>query len=263
LRATASFVANMVVGCAAPILVLAFARRRRTLLLLAPVALVLAYFLRVDPIMGYGHRYPFPLLPVLAVLAGAGFAFAAARGALARAACIAGLAAACVLGFVKTRQALPAYDAYTRGLERAHGLLAAGLAQVAWSRPASIAIGDAGLVPYVTDLPTLDTFGLNEPAIAVRSGGDRTAIFLARRPTVLILISQEKDTFRSPLAWEDALWRAAGEAGYTRRATFRFAGDYFLWALWSPGDPDAARIEQALEGAARRNELAWQGDRAG
>jgi hypothetical protein len=259
LRGVASFVANAAIGCATPILLLAFSSRRRPLLLLLPAALVLLAFLRVDPIMGYGHRYPFPLLPVLAIVAGAGVIAAFERGAMARSACVAALAVATVFGVVKTREALPAYAAYARGLARAHGALAAGLGHVAWSRAASIAIGDAGVVPYVTDLPTLDTFGLNEPAIAGQPAGARVRVFLARHPAVLVLISRERGVFRPALPWEEGLLAAAHSSGYSQRATFRFDADYFLWVLWSPDDPDAARIAPAMGDAARRSEALWAG----
>jgi hypothetical protein len=241
-----SFAGAVAIGALIPIALLVASSRRRPLLLIAAAAPIPLYFLKVEPIMGYGHRYLFPMLPAIAVVAGAGLLAAYDRGRWARAACIAGLAAACAIGYVRTKAVLPDYLAYEHGLENAHGRLARALRGIAWTAPPTLAIGDAGLVPYVTDLSTIDTFGLNEPAIAAPPRSDRVTYVLGRRPTVLVLISRRRDRFTAALPHEAGLGRAAFAAGYEGRAAYRFADDYWLWVLWRPRTPDADRIDLAL-----------------
>jgi len=246
LREVVSFTGAAAVGAAVPTAFLLASRRRRPILLFAALVPLPLYFLKVDPIMGYGHRYLFPLLPAIAIVAGAGVAAAFSRGVLARAACVAALFAAVGVGFVRTRAVLPDYIAYEHGLEEAHGRLARAIRGIAWKESPTLAIGDAGLVPYETDLPTIDTFGLNEPAIVAPPRQDRVAYVLGRRPTLLVLISREPGRFLAVLPHEEGLWRAAVAAGYEGPATYRFAEDYWLWVLWNPASPDRDRVKVAL-----------------
>ena len=69
-----SFLKDIAVGFTFPLLAFVFDApvRQRTIML--PLAAVFAYLLTVDQLMGFGDRFFYPLLPVLAAMGGVGIA---------------------------------------------------------------------------------------------------------------------------------------------------------------------------------------------
>jgi len=255
LAPTLSFLKNLVVGFAFPIAALARSPARRRTWILLPLACMLAYFTTTDHIMGYGHRYFFPLVPVFAILAGLGLStrIESGIGRTGRLGFVTCLVLASTLGFLKTREVQRDYLAYARGMRTAHEVLGHGLAVPEWSVPPVIALGDAGAIPYYSELPTIDSFGLNDPVLARSAPGVRANEVLSRAPDVVVLISRHEQRFESPLPYEDGLWRACLARGYSRHVTLVFGPEYFLWVLWSPFSVEAPRLETVLAEASRRS----------
>ncbi len=255
LEPTLSFLKNIAVGFALPVFSFATLSSRRRAWILVPIACMIAYFVTTEHIMGYGHRYFFPLVPVLALIAGLGFSarLRAGAGVWMQAAFLMALALAFTLGNTKTLQVMPDYLSYEHGMETAHVPLGRALAAVRWSAPPVLAIGDAGAVPYYSGLRTIDTYGLNDPTIARHLHADRSAYVLAQDPDVLVFISRDRDDFHARLPHEDALWRASRAAGYDRHVTLPFDVDYELWVAWASHSRDASTLEPVLYDLARRS----------
>jgi hypothetical protein len=101
-------------------------------------------------------------------------------------------------------------------------------------RGPAVAIGDAGLVPFVSGWRTLDIVGLNDRDIARFGTPARLARFAAERPAVLVVVSERPDQFEPWLASDGPLLDAALRRGMTRVGTLRFMGDYYLWVIADP-----------------------------
>ena len=215
---------------------------------LAATAGLLLFFLFPAHIMGYHARYLFPVAPILCVLAGLGVARLAGTLALhvpplaPRARPIAvGLAALLALsslsGFAAT-----ALDRrfYADGLRHAH--LALGL-RLATLPTGTLAIADAGLVPYVSNWRTIDLLGLNDRHLALAHGPD-PAYVLGQQPDVVVIASAEPDRV-VPLAWDRssvAIANACQADGMRLVSRLRFHDHYFLLVLARPEDPRAAAL---------------------
>jgi hypothetical protein len=213
------------------------ARVRRPLVpsLAAAAALLLA-LLHTAPIMNFEWRYFFPLVPLIMLVAADGYAALQplweARGGLrsrVMRGAIVGLVV--VVGAAGTPRRLEAAREYAAGMAAAHERLGRRLARLPVH--GSIAIDDAGAVPYLSGWAAIDTFGLNDPAIARTGTHDATRV-LARRPDVLVLISAGRDRFQPGFAREAALYADATRAGYRMAATLRFGETYYLWVMNDP-----------------------------
>jgi hypothetical protein len=213
------------------------------------------YFATIDHIMGYGHRYFFPILPVLSLLSGLGLSMTleSQAGPRIKTAFLLCALLAFALGFVKTYQAAGTYLSYARGMESAHILLGRALALTPWRSAPVIAIADAGAVPYYSELETVDTFGLNNPIVARNFHGDRSAYVLSQDPSVVILISKYENSFDSPFSYENMLFRSCIRQGFTRHVTFVFQKNYYLWVIWRPISQDADILEAVLKRASEHS----------
>jgi len=214
----------------------------------AAVGAFLGFFLCPEHIMGDNDRYLFPSAAVLCAFTAPGTAalLTWALGAGYR-----GLAlAAVVLAFAATAIVHDAHGpirsarAYARGLEAAHVRLGKRLSTL----PAgTLAIADAGAVPYLSGWPTVDTFGLNDPHIATTRSHD-PAYVLARRPDVIVLISSRRDAFDPPFEWERGLYDAALGVGFAVAGQLVCNESYFLWVLAKPDTEAAAAVASLAAG---------------
>lgn len=215
---------------------------------LAAAAGLLVFFLFPAHIMGYHARYLFPVAPLLCVLAGLGCA-RLGRGLAARAAIptgrarVAALAMAALLALsLLSGAARTALDRrfYAAGLARAHVALGRRLAALP---PGTLAIADAGAVPYLSDWRTIDLLGLNDRHLATSREHD-PAYVLVQHPDVVVLTSRARDRFAPPAwdPWGTALYLAAAEAGYRVVARLEFQPGYQLMVMARPDDPRAAAL---------------------
>jgi arabinofuranosyltransferase len=208
----------------------------------AAVVAFLGFFLFPEHIMGNNDRYSFPSAAVLCGFTAPGtaalLAWARAAGQRGLALAAAALAFSVVALVHDARSPIHSARAYARGLEAAHVRLGKRLAML----PAgTLAIGDAGAVPYLSGWSTVDTFGLNDPHIAT-TGSHDPAYVLARRPDVIVLISSRLDAFDPHLEWERVLYDAALGAGFAVAARLACNESYFLWVLAKPGTEAAHTV---------------------
>lgn len=229
--------------------------RWRAVRLLVPLAAFLLFFLWPEHVMGFDSRFDAPAVPFVLAFATAGLALALRTGPWAAPAVLV-LFAGWQLPWrdLRGQQAWAAarYQSYANGLDATHRRLGSALAIAGpgWSHPAPLlAIGDCGVVPFMSDWRTLDTFGLNDRDLA-RSRPPRSDWYVAHvleaNPDVLVLISSGAQTFTPHLAWEGLLHDAALERGYGVLGTLAFAPNYHLWLLYRSEEPGARVLAAEL-----------------
>ena len=213
-------------------------------LVLAGIVPLMAFFMYPEPIMNFEWRYLQPTVPLFAALAARGLmemrAILSASNRWSR------LALPLVLGLLAlyaasdlrmARIAVRERTRYAAGLERAHvrlGLLLRDRAAAVPGGDPVLAIADAGAVPYLSGWRTIDTFGLNDVTIATQGTHDPAQVF-DEDPSLVVLLSLDREEFRPRLAWEADLFRACEERGWRRAAVFEFDVDYYLWCMAPAG----------------------------
>jgi arabinofuranosyltransferase len=238
---------------------------RRLLPALAGCLAFLVFFLFPAHRMGYAFRYLHPVVPLVATLSGVGIALLvhAARSRipsprLARLASLAipSLALLAVIRLVYP-QGTSAMERISRyyavGLDRGHIALGRKLASMLGdpARPPTLAISDAGAVPYYSGWRTIDTLGLNDAHIA-RTGDHSPAYVFSQHPDLVILLSTSRKAFEPILPWAGELHRACLEAGMQRLAVFGTRG-YWMWVMGDPGSRFAEGLLTAAAGSGSRS----------
>lgn len=222
--------------------------------------------LKPAPLMAFEHRYLYPLVPWLCVLAGVGAVALASRLTSRRtrfgadpAPAIAGLVAMAVGAYAQEEhrhESVNRFTSYGAGLRRAHIVLGKQLRERC-SRFAApwIALLDAGAIAYYSGCNVIDTFGLNDRHIALHGRGDARYV-LSRAPDVLVVISARADRYVPVFEYESSLFEQSLSLGYTQGQSFEFAPDYHLRLLLrssafkvplasrSSEDPRAARAKE-------------------
>ena len=131
-----------------------------------------------------------------------------------RAAVAIGCLAAAAVGFLGHAVQAEAWGRYGRGLREAHIELGTWLKETR-PRDTVVALGDAGAIPFFSELPVIDLWGLADPAIASLPGEYRsregTADYaLGRRPDLIVLWN------RRPIHDEDGSLRIVGGTAFDR-----------------------------------------------
>lgn len=229
---------------------------------LAPLAgpgALLFFYLIPEPIMGYARRFLFPMVPTVCVLAGCGAVVLVRwlRKRFRRP--VTGTRGIWVVlwglialgwGLVLPKQVDLFVERLARGLEASHVSLGKALRHCGNVSGATdgllLAIGDAGAVPYFSGWRTLDTFGLNNPRIALSGHRDPDYI-LAHKPDVLVLLSRNEREFTPILPWEGALHQVAVDRGYEYLGYKPFTEGYYLWVLVPSGSHLRPCLQQAVE----------------
>ncbi|WP_328610801.1 hypothetical protein OG943_17295 [Amycolatopsis sp. NBC_00345] len=169
------------------LLTLALIIRRTTrsagLLLSSTVAVTYATYAVSGPTMDYLDRFADHAFPVLCLGAGLAMKGLVPR-AIAAAAGVVAVAWVAIAG--ATAADLPLISNYGPDLQRAHVPIGKGLA-LADVPPAdrTLAVSDAGAIPYYSGWNAIDYIGLNDAAIS--HGADPTAVVTAAHPTVVIV----------------------------------------------------------------------------
>lgn len=254
---TLSFIKDLVIGFAFPLSLFIFVKKAsiKQALIILPIMLLFAYFITVQHIMNYDHRYFYPMVPVLSLLSGLGLSMELQyrESVWTKAALFLCIVLALAFGSLRNLKSTQEHLSYARGMESAHIFLGRTLAAVPWSSDSVIAIGDAGAVPYYSRLETIDTFGLNDPIIAMNYRGDRSDYVLSQNPTVIVFISRYENTFDSTLSHENMLFRSCVKNGYSSHVTFVFNENYYLWVMWRPDSQDAHILDKVLREASQQN----------
>jgi arabinofuranosyltransferase len=240
------------------LMLLGATQRRALWPALAGAASLVIFFLFPAHIMAFEGRYLMPLFPFLSALAGAGAARALewlaararARGWEQRWLALLGpaLLALALWSFpVGLEQRVQPWLDYGEGLRAAHMELGQALKQIGGSEH-SIALLDVGAVGYLADWFTIDTFGLNDPHVALTRRSDIDYV-MDQRPELLVVVSSRQDRYEPLFEWELPLFRAAEQRGYAFVCSYRFDPTYYLWVLAREHSPGA----RACSARARRS----------
>ena len=212
-------------------------------------------------IMDYDYRFAFPAAPLLYAAAGYGLAVWLRLAMEIRYTrswhAVAGISAAVVLlafashlhlfaNFDSTRFQRRSYGAAIEDTYIRVGKILAKF-QGTPERP-TIAMGDAGAVPYYSGWRTIDTFGLNDPEIGIRGNHD-PAYFLDQHPDLVIIVSKRYREFRASRFFprEDDFYAPLQVAGFEKLAVIPFSIDSHLWIMGNPDSDVGRHVRQGVE----------------
>jgi arabinofuranosyltransferase len=196
------------------------------LLIVSTVVSTYAVYLVSGPSMDYLHRFAFHAYPVLCLAAGLALGDVRRRG-VAAALGAATVAWVGVAGY--TADDLPTIANYGPDLARTHVAIGKGLADAdVPSDQRTVAVSDAGAIPYWSGWSTLDYIGLTDERITAGMDVDeRVAKF---DPTVLVVTG----TGREPRADPYGLDTTTATVGYVRVIDVRMRDGYSQHVFVTP-----------------------------
>ncbi len=205
------------------------------------VGAFVAFYLIPRHIMGYSHRFLFPIFPLLSLLAAYGLVNGYDRLARFKMPQLAAYSVAALpvawyfadvsASWTKVRDSR---DAYRSLLERAHIPLAERLRAIDASGHSVVAVQDAGVIPFLSRWNALDLCGLNDETIAF-SGLDTDEI-VSRQVDVVVLNSYKKGEY-SHWDWDRLLYEKYLASGFEQVTVLQGRKRYFLFVLARPGTP--------------------------
>ncbi|HUT56137.1 MAG TPA: hypothetical protein VM658_22285 [bacterium] len=213
----------------------------------AAIAGFLGFFLFPAHIMGYLWRYLVPATPSILAFSALGLAvvlaWLKARLAIKSdrvAFYAAGTIVVLLAAFSVERSVTGDYIKFPRTsavqMGRAHIALGKYLASFAPSSGTPLlAILDAGAVAYYSNWRVIDTFGLNDPHIAL-TGEREPGYVLAQNPDLIIIRSSDPQKF-VPKNWDSGLYEPGKEKGYARAKVVELHEGYYLWVMAVEGTP--------------------------
>jgi len=219
-------------------------------LLVFCVASVLSYGF-FNLLMDFAWRFYFHLFPAILLLTGLlmGQVFQARGPRPVRSSLLIGaLVPLFFVGVGIKATASPLLD-YGPQLEAAHGELGRTLAKS--SLPAelrTIAIGDAGAVPFYSGWTTIDTIGLNDREIARKK--NPTERVLNAEPSLVVVYSRDGKT---PNPAQFGLVVDQLDSKYKPVGSIQFAKDYYLFVMLRNGlesREGGQELERAIQGLA-------------
>ncbi len=229
-------------------LLLRRATRRMGALLVLTVMVTYVTYAVSGPTMDYIDRFADHAVPVLCL--GAGLAVGTLGNRFVGA--VLGLVAVgwtAVAG--ATAPDLPVIANYGPDLQRAHVAIGKGLAASDVPEQArTLAVTDAGAIPYFSGWESIDYIGLNDRAIA--HGADPTQVVEQARPTVIVVTANGPDP--SPVRYNFDF--AKGTAGYVRVAAAEMRAGYWqdVYALPQYAATIGEHVRAAADEAAKVND---------
>jgi len=227
--------------------------RREYLPAALPVAFLLVFYLFPVHAMGFEWRFVYPSAPLIAVLVGVGGA--ELFGLLVEKTpsrwpwelLLAGLLLVGASNLGNLDGLVRSKQSYGSGISnyKSFGTL---LSEFDDTHTLTLAIGDAGTVPYYADWQVIDLFGLNSREIGLGETPVFTLVF-EQQPADLILLSVGDNPNRisdehagGRLLYEEAVRRGMAQVG-----AFPFGRDSYIWVVAYPGTGLADFIQKGLE----------------
>ncbi|MFZ5910625.1 MAG: hypothetical protein ACOYYU_11470 [Chloroflexota bacterium] len=228
--------------------------RREYLPAALPVAFLLVFYLFPVHAMGFEWRFVYPSAPLIAALAGVGGA--ELFGLLAEKTqsrwpwewLLAGLLLVGAGNLGELDGLVRSKQSYGSGISnyKSFGTL---LSEFDDTHTLTLAIGDAGTVPYYADWQVIDLFGLNSREIGLGETPVFALVF-EQQPADLILLSvgDNPNRISDEHAGAQALYQEAVRRGMAHIGAFPFGRDSFIWVVGYPGTELAGFIQKGLEG---------------
>lgn len=224
--------------------------RREQLALLAPVVFLLVFYLFPVHAMGFNWRFIYPATPFISVLAAIGgiTIFDLLRGSIRSAKpweplFLAGLFLVSLGGLGSLNDLIRNQNFYGDGIS-SYKALGTLLSEYNNRHEMTLAIGDAGTVPYYSDWQVIDLFGLNSREVAFGSVPVFSLVF-EQQPADLIVLSVGPNPGRisDEHAGAQRLYNEAVQRGMARIGTFAWGRVNNIWVLGYP-DSDLAEYLQ-------------------
>ncbi|MEV6624807.1 hypothetical protein AB0M83_39095 [Amycolatopsis sp. NPDC051106] len=149
---------------------------------------------------------------------------------------------------------------YGPDLQRAHVAIGQGLAEADVPVPArSLAVTDAGAMPYYSGWTSIDYIGLNDAAIA--RGADPTQVVMQARPTVIVVTANGPE----PAGKRYGFDFARATAGYEKVAAVEMRAGYWqdVYALPQYAPTIGEHVRQRADAARQVNDPARTDDTVG
>lgn len=233
--------------------------RRELAVLLAPAVLLLGFYLFPSHVLGFNWRFVYPATPLIYALAGYGAAVLAGwlpvavtprERHLRLAALALGLALLGLAPLSGAGRVVETVQRYARDITARYtrlGQILGGYTQLhPQAELPTLALGDAGAIPYYAGWPTVDTLGLNDAHLALSPVSVDTAYLLAQQPDLMLVVSQQPDELRRAGLTQVTYAAALLQDGMQPVRVIRLAPDAYMWLLAYPDSPVARYLEAAL-----------------
>lgn len=216
--------------------------RVKTGLMLASVLTLLLLYTYPKHIMGFDWRFLYPTVPLLFVLSGIGIArildglSTSITKDVSRRRTTIGLALgicmiAGVISLTHIEDTLEEKHTYASAMNNIYIPLGEILhAYPHTGNSPTLAITDAGAIPYYSQWRVIDINGYNDPVIAA-SGEIQPGYILSQEPDVAILVSNRSDRFVHDNQGYGLYFEEFTQAGMALLGVIEVADDYYLWVL--------------------------------
>jgi hypothetical protein len=221
--------------------------KAKTGLVLAAVLPLLLLYIYPRHVMGFDWRFLYPTIPLLYTLSGMGIArilsavLPVYKSAKDRNTAAIGLSlgiclVAGTLSLAPLGETLEEKHTYTAAMESVYRPLGEILGAYPYTGdPPTLAITDAGAIPYYSGWRVTDLNGYNDPVIAA-SREIQPDYILSQAPDVVILVSVQPDRFIHDNESYSRYFEEFMEAGLGILGVIEVTEDYYLWVL---ADPDS------------------------
>lgn len=226
--------------------------RREYLPVALPVVFLLVFYLFPAHAMGFEWRFVYPSAPLIAALAGVGTT--EVFGLLEKPVqsrrpwevLLVGLLLVGATHLNNLNGLIRSKQSYGNGISnyKSFGTL---LSDFDATYTLTLAIGDAGTVPYYADWQVIDLFGLNSREIGLGETSVFTVVF-ERQPADLILLSvgENPNRISDEHAGARLLYEEAVRRGMAHIGSFPFGRDSHIWVVGWPGTDLAEFVRENL-----------------
>ena len=223
-------------------------REKKKYIFIIPALTVIAYYCTVLSLMGYCFRYLMPFYPLLLVplvLLPDKLLSKKDRRFKFR---LAGVAVVCLgllfLSYLEFSGIMGYARDYSEGLKKVHVKFGKALKSAVGENPEkyTLAVGDAGAMPFYSEFRAIDTIGLNDVNLA-RKGFDSEYVFI-NNPDVLVLYSEDGKTasFTMGSGHDYIISLHPAMANYDLRGVLQFGQGYFMLCYFRRAMPNYQNI---------------------
>jgi hypothetical protein len=112
----------------------------------------------------------------------------------------------------------------------------------------TLAIGDAGAIPYYSQWNTIDLVGLNDPVLLFeRSVPHYLEYVFQHHPDLILLTFNDPVTPVRDVELTNQIYEAALARGMQKVGVLKVSGSYYLWICAKPGTPLSEYLEEHLK----------------
>lgn len=228
--------------------------RKEFFVVLAPVVFLLVFYLFPAHAMGFNWRFIYPATPFITILVAIGgiTIFELFRGQIQSTklwepVLLAGLFLISLGNLSSLEGTIRNQNFYGAGIStyKTFGTL---LSKYNDRHEMTIAIGDAGTVPYYSDWQVIDLFGLNSTEVAFETVPIFTLIFEEQSADLILLsVGANPNRISDEHAGAQRLYNEAIQRGMTHLGTFPFGRVNYIWVVGHPETGLANYLQKNME----------------